>query len=874
MNNTAPKPPGFADKILRFMLKKDLFEEVSGDLYEQFLFTLKNSNPFKAKLNYWYQVLNYVRPFALKKSKSKYSNHTIMLRNYILIAFRNLTKHRFHNGLNIFSLAIGFAACLAIYLFIEDERSFDQHTKSDHIYRLCEVQSFPGTKVQNVALSMPGMGPTLVADFPEIEKYCRFWRQGKRIWKKDDLTFPVKDTMLGDSTFLELFDFKMIAGDRGTALDEPYSILITESIAHTIFGHTDVIGESLEMDEDLFKITGVLADAPENSHLQFNIIISVTSITSENKEFNSRWGGNFLVTYLQLTPAADLEEMAQRYPDYLDKNSGRDNMNDNYKLFLQPLSDVHLGSMDIEHDYVNYRKFNGEYLYVFTLVGLFILVIASVNFMNLSIARASTRLKEVGVRKSIGANRGQLFGQFIVESILMTLAAFVLSLAISWVGLSLLNQVIDRQLTLETLWLNPTLPVYMLGTVILLGMLSGLYPSLYLSSFKPAIILRGGAKKDGRSTFRSALIITQFSLAIGMIVATMAVLDQLNYMKNKDIGFNKDHILLVDMNETANDKYNILKQRLLENNNILGVTASGQRLGNNFHQWGAKYKGDSGVVTFTPSNVNVHFDYLDVYEIDVIAGRDFDETIQSDNGMAFIINEACAKEMGMSDPLSAKMGHSWYHDDSLGQVIGITKDFNFNSLHHRVNTLALVIHTDWGYSELSLKLNGQNIEAGLDHLETVWNEMIPDYPLEYSFLEDHMADLYKSDQQMSAVISIIAFLSIFIGSMGLFGLSALTTERRIKEIGVRKVLGASIVQLFVTLSRHFAYLVVVSFLIAAPSTYFLLSMWLENFAFRINIDLVMFGVAGFAALLIALVTISYHIFRAARINPVESLRYE
>ncbi|SMD32901.1 putative ABC transport system permease protein [Reichenbachiella faecimaris] len=874
MQQSAPNPPRLASRILHLMLKSDLYEEVSGDLYEQFLHTLENQDSKKAKLNYWYQVLNYVRPFALKKTKSKHSNHTIMLRSYLLIAIRNLTKHRFHNSLNILSLAIGFAACLAIYLFIQDEKSFDQHAQKNHIYRLCEVQSFPGTKVQNVALSMPGMGPAFITDFPEVEKYMRIWGRGKRIWRKDGIPHPVDQVVSADSTFLEMFDFRLIAGDRSTALNEPYSILLTEQVAQSIFGQVDVIGETLEMDNDLYKVTGILADIPENSHLQFKVVISITSITSEDPEFNNKWGGNFLVTYLQLTPDADLANMAERYPAYLDKNSGREDINDYYKLYLQPLPEVHLASTDTEHDYLNYRKFNGAYLDVFSLVGLFILIIASVNFMNLTVARASTRVKEVGVRKSIGANKVQLFWQFIVESLLMTSCAFVLSLVISWVGLDFLNQVIDRQLAIETVLVNHTVLLSMLGIVILLGVLTGLYPSLYMTKFNPATILRGGEKKEGKSILRSTLIIIQFSLAIAMIVATLAVLDQLNFMKNKDIGFNKSHILLVDMDKTANDKYDLLKQKLLENNNVLGVTASGQRLGNNFHQWGAKVESDSGIVTFTPSNVNVHFDYLDVYEIDLIAGRNFDEARKTDHGLAFIINEACAKEMGATDPVGMQMGHSWYPDDSLGHVIGLTKDFNFNSLHHRVNTLALVIHTDWGYDEMSIKLNGNNIQSGLNHLEQVWQETIPEYPLEYAFLEDHINDLYKTDQQMSAVISIIAFLSIFIGGMGLFGLSALTTERRMKEIGVRKVLGASISELFLTLSKHFATLIVISFTISAPITYILLSQWLENFAFRSTLSIGLFGMAGVVSLLIALITISYHIIKAARTNPVESLRYE
>lgn len=874
MNTGSPSPPKLASRLLRLMLKTDLYEEVSGDLYEQFLFTLETSNTKKAKLDYCYQVMHYVRPFALKKTKSKHSNHTIMLRSYLLIAFRNLVKHRFHNSLNILSLAIGLTACLAIFLFTKDEKSFDQHRNKEFIYRLCEVQSFPGTKVQKVALSMPGMGPTLLDDFPEILNYARVWNRGKRIWFKDALPYPVDQIVAVDSSFLDFFDFPLISGNRQTALDEPNSIVLTEGIANSIFGHSNVIGEVLKMGDKQYKISGVLAPLPENSHLQFNMAISITSVTSEDPEFNDRWGSNFLTTYLQLTPNADLADMSDRYPSYLDKNSGRDNINDYYELFLQPLDEVHLGSTDIEHDYLNYRKFNGDYLNTFSLIGLFILIIASVNFMNLTVARASTRVKEVGVRKSIGANKKQLFWQFIVESIIMTSSAFILSLFFTWIGIDLLNQLIDRQLSLFTVLTNEAVLAALLGIVVILGLLTGLYPSFYMAGFNPAAILRGGELKESRSILRSTLVITQFSLVIAMIIATFAVLDQLNFMKNRDIGFDKDYIVTVEMGQAANDKYDLLKQRLQENSHVLGVTASGQRLGNNLHQWGYKYEGDTGIIDLTPSSVNVHFDYLDVYGIELTSGRNFDQKRATDNGLAFIINEACAKEIGLENPIGKKMAHSWYPNDSMGTIIGVTRDFNFNSLHHKVNTLVLAVHTDWYYSELSVKLNSNNIEAGIEHLKKTWAELIPDYPIEYSFLDNHMSDLYKSDQQMSAVISIMAFLSIFIGAMGLFGLSALTTERRLKEIGVRKVLGASIAQLFVALSQHFALLVVISFFISAPITYFLISQWLDNFAFRIVLDIGVFVIAGISALLIAMLTISYHIVKATRINPVESLRYE
>ena len=869
------EPPKSAERILKYFLKDELFEEVSGDLYEKYVKTVNVSSNRKARLNYWIQVLNYLRPFAIKKSKSINSNYTIMLRNNLLIAFRNLSKHRFHATINIMSLAIGFAACLVIFLFIADEKSFDQqHSKKDNLYRLCEVQSFPGTKVQEVALSMPGMGPSLLTDFPEVESYCRVWQRGKRVWEKGEHQFPVRKVLGADSTFFEFFDYPLIAGDRSTVLDEPNSIVISESTAKLIFGSSEAVGQTLKMNDNTFRVTGVFKDVPENSHLQFNVLISITTVTAENPEFNERWGSNYVITYLVLNPNADLDDMAKRYPDYLIKNSGEDEINDYYKLFLQQWNDVHLTSSTIEHDYLNYRKFNGAYLDVFVLVGVFILIIASVNFMNLTTARASNRAKEVGVRKTVGAQRKQLFIQFIVESVLMSVIAFIIALVIDGLGLNFLNDLIDRKLDLMVIFVQWQNIVVIVGVVLVLGVLAGLYPSLYLSNFKPAVVLKGMKIKGKKSLFRSTLIITQFSLVIAMIVATMIVLQQLDFMSTKDIGFSKDHILLVDMDGTANEKYDVIKQRLLQSSNVLGVTASGQRLGNNFHQWGAKVELDTGITNFTPSNVLVHYDYTEVYEMDLIEGRSFSKDYSQDDGLAFVVNEALVKQMGLKNPVGTKMAHSWYPNDSMGTIIGVVRDFNFNSLHHRVNTLSLVVHTEWGYDEMSIKLNGDHIEAGIAEVEKIWEEMVPEFPIEYSFLDDHMNDMYQTDQQMSAVISIIAILSILIGSMGLFGLSAIATERRIKEIGIRKVLGANIQQLLAILTKHFAWLILLSFVIASPITYFFLADWLANFAFSIEMNVWLFILAGLVAMLIAILTISYHTLRAARKNPVHSLRYE
>lgn len=802
-----------------------------------------------------------------------------MLRNYLKLAFRFIRKSPLLSTINIFSLALGTAACILIFLFIREERNFESfHTKKEQIYRINEIQSFPGTNTQHVALSMPAMGPRLKADYPEVQQYTRFAPRGKNLFQKDDKRFTVEQMAMVDSTFLEVFDFPLKAGNAETALEEPYSILITESIATLFFGSQDPLGDNLRMGEDVFKVTGVLEDVPENSHLQFDALISLTTITRESPDFNEIVGNNFLNTYVVMDPAADIEAFDAKMPAFLSRlmppedNDGGD-VNDFYQLYLQPLDDVHLASMHVEHDYQNYRKFNGAFLNIFTLIGIFILLIAGINFMNLVTARASHRWKEIGVRKTVGAQKSQLFGQFVMESVLLSFFAFILGLGLAAIASPVVEISMGRQLSLAIFLENPLWLGIAFALTLGLGFLAGIYPALYLASFKTIKILKGGEVKTPKSIFRSSLVVLQFGLAVGMIIGTLLVVQQLNFINKKDIGFDKDQIVLVDMNQEANQAFSALKEELLKSSHIQGVTASGQRIGNNFHQWGFKIRTDS-LRDVTPSNLNVDYDYLEVYGIEIKEGRGFSKAYASDNGLAFVVNEKFVEELKLDNPIGVQAGHSWYPNDSLGTIIGVTKDFNFNSLHYDVNTLALVVHPDWGYDELSVKVSGQNVEAAIADIERSWNEMVPSWPFEYSFLDEHFEELYRSESQMRSVVTAMAFLAILIACMGLFGLAAISMKKRVKEIGIRKILGASLGNIMVHLSKQYAILVMIAFVIFSPITWWLINRWLQDFAFRISINPLVFLLGFMLAFIIALLTISYHTLRLAKTNPVESLRYE
>jgi putative ABC transport system permease protein len=448
----------------------------------------------------------------------------------------------------------------------------------------------------------------------------------------------------------------------------------------------------------------------------------------------------------------------------------------------------------------------------------------------------------------------------------------VLAVLLSLVFIPVVNLALDRQLSLLDLFDDPVNLFYIFAVTSGLGCLTGVYPAFYMTSFTMARVLKGN-KVTGRSLFRSGMVIVQFGLSVAMIVSTLIVMQQLGYMQHKDLGFNKDQMMLVDMNSEANEKFEVLRTELKRSPLVLGVTASGQRLGENFHQSGFKVKADTGVFTITPSNVNVDYEYLEVYGIKLNQGRGFSKDVPTDKDMAFVINEAFAKELGIKEIIGTPAGHSWYHNDTLGSIIGVAKDFNFNSLHYKINTLQMSVHPQWGYDEMSVKIDGSRAEEAIAFVKNLWEQHVS-YPFDYSFLDEHFEELYRTDQQMSSVVAIMAGLAILISCMGLFGLAAITTARKTKEIGIRKVLGATEAQITILLSRNFSTLLIISFVVASPITYWLLIRWLEGFAYRISINPLLFVLGGAVALAIALLTISYHTVRSARSNPVDSLRYE
>jgi putative ABC transport system permease protein len=802
-----------------------------------------------------------------------------MFKNYLKTAWRNLWKNKGFSAINIIGLAIGMAACIIIMLFVFYEKSFDGIHKKN-IYRLNEVQKFEGMVApQNVALSMFPMGPTLKNEFPEVKNFTRLNDFENVVLTYNDKKVSIAKMFWTDSTFFEIFDFGLLKGDKVTALEKPGSVVLTTESAAKIFGKEDPMGKTVTYygnDTLSFVVTGILKTIPKNSHLQFDGLFSINTVADANDMNN--WGSNWLVTYLELAEGANIASMEKRFPAYLKKHMSEDNWK-HYELFLQPLKEVHSNSMNITHDYHNFQKFDKSYTYLFSIIALIVLVIACINFMNLSTAKSAGRAKEVGIRKSIGAERFQLAFQFIGESVLLSLLALVMAILMVKLLLPYVIQLSQRNLDLPLLS-DPKLLLIILAGTVLTGVVAGLYPAAYLSSFQPTKVLKGSLESGkNKGIFRNILVVGQFTSAVFLMIATVFAIKQLRYMQTSDPGFNREQVMIIPLNSKSSKKYDALKEEILKSSFVSGVTASTQRLGNNLHQSGVKFVGDGPERQLTSSRILVDHDFLDLYNISLVVGTKFSKDLQNKAGGSVIINESLARELlkdnsksGVQSLIGKRFGFGWV--DTLGTIVGVAKDFNFNSLHHKIETLFMLYTKNVGYSEISVKIKGSDAKQSIAHIESAWKKVVDDEPLQYSFLDEHFNELYKSDMQVSEIVGVLAVLAIIISCLGLFGLASYSAERRVKEIGIRKVLGASVQNVVSLLSTDFIKLVLIANLIAWPIAWFALHTWLQDFAYRIEISWWIFISAGICAVLIALLTVSFQAIKAAIANPIKSLRSE
>ena len=800
-----------------------------------------------------------------------------MLKNYLTIALRNLTRHLGYSLINIIGLSIGIACCILIGLYIQDEFKVDRfHSKSDRIYRLLrETRLENGTTDMGYGTS-GAAGPALKNDYPEIETVVRYMSWGGIWTKHQDKKFNQR-FCLTDPDFLDVFDFELVSGNRETALSQPHAVLITQSTAQRFFGNEDPMGKPLSVDDRYmggeYTVTGVLKDIPTHSTLQFDILCATvntywTRSVFENWQPNSVWRP--ANNYILLREGANIASLEQQMPTFMSRYMGEEILENN-TYYLQPFERIYLYS---KTDYNIPYTTDITQIYSFATIGLFILIIACINFMNLATARSARRAREVGLRKVVGAYRSQLIRQFLGESFLLSVLAAGLALIVVYFALPYLNDFVQKQITLSNT-LYTTLASLLLLTL-LVSLLAGIYPALFLSNFNPASVLKGTLAAGVRSgRLREILVVFQFAISAFLITSTYTVYQQLEYISTKNLGFDKEHIVLTYLFGTdrrLNDRYLNIKNEYLQHPNILKASASHSSVGYG-GQLGRVYPEGKSNEEWQMRVLGVDESYLDTYGIELIAGRNFSLDIPTDSTQAFILNETAVKRLGWTDPLGKKFEWNTEVHGPGGQVVGIVKDFHNRSLHEEIQPVAL---TMWQpkFNVLSLKISSQNIEETINHIGQVWKRHIPEKPFEYEFLDEDLDSLYRSEQRMGTLTNVFSGLAIIVACLGLFGLASFTAEVRTKEIGIRKTLGASVPNIVRLLSREFIILVLIADLIAFPLAYWAMSEWLTGFVYRIDISILIFLISGLLTLIIALLTVSTQALKAAFTNPIDALRYE
>jgi len=807
-----------------------------------------------------------------------------MLRNYFKIAFRNLWKNKGYSAINILGLAAGLATCLLIILYVWDELSYDKfHEKADRIYRVDSDIKFGGTDMKLAVCSDP-MGATLKKDYPQVEQFTRIYAsEGSKLIKKGNEFINEPKIAFADSTFFDVFTFPLIAGNPKTALNDPNTAVISESGAKKYFGTIDALGKIIETDDKTaFKVTAVMKDMPLNSHFNYDILLSMDNVDYQFGNFLSHNFHTYIVLQKGTNPAIFKKfflDVLQKYivPQaqvfmQIKSMDEFEKTGNHLEYRLMPMTSIHLHSDRFPELAPNSDIQN---VYIFSFVALFILLIACINFMNLSTARSANRAKEVGIRKVLGTERKTLIWQFLTESTLVSFIALFIALGITFLILPFFNEVSNKSLNFTNLFKSGFLPILLL-TPLAVGLIAGSYPAFYLSSFQPITVLKGklaaGFKK---SSLRSTLVVTQFATTIILIIATIIVFNQLNFIQNRKLGFNKNQVLLIDNTYVLGKQAEAFK---LEVKKITGVNSaslssylpvSSSSRSDNTYSKEAVMDARNGLNMQT---WRIDEDYLTTLGMELVKGRNFSKEFGTDSN-AIIINETTASLLGYGDPI----GKNLYESDNDNKlvplnIIGVVKNFHFESLRQNVGPLCFKLQRSTGIS--IFRINTTDTKSLVSKVESIWKKMAPGMPFAYRFLDESFDNMYRSEQRIGKLAIAFAILAIIIACMGLFGLATYASEQRVKEIGIRKVLGASVSNITQMLSKDFLKLILIASLIAFPIAGWAMYKWLQNFAYRIDIQWWVFLVAAAIALFIAMVTISFQAIKAAVANPVKSLRTE
>ena len=814
-----------------------------------------------------------------------------MFRNYFKVALRNLRRSKGFTALNIIGLASGIAVCLLIVLYVTDELSYDRYNvNADRIYRISVDTYVSNTSIHNAHTSK-FLGPALIATYPKFQQMVRLYSPGDILVKKGNDYILNHHKVFADSTIFKVFTFPFIAGDPNSALNNPHSIVIDESAARRYFNSTDVVGRTLEVGNDntLRKVTGVIRDMPEQSHFHFSFILPFRDASFAPND--DSWLTNDFYTYVLVQPgttAAEVQKdvtrtaytnvsrvVQQQFHVSLDELTKSGN---HFRYPIMAVADIHLHSnLDSEIE----PNSSVTYIYIFSIIAALILLIACVNFMNLSTARSASRAKEVGIRKVAGSTRGHLVAQFLTESILLSLFSLVLALGIALLLLPLFNNLAAKQLQPGMLFSARFLPI-LVALALLVGFLAGSYPAFYLSSFQPIKVLKGKMAAGMKSSaLRSALVTFQFIISIGLIVCTIVIYRQLNYIRNKEVGFNRDQVLVVHSTGILGpDGAQTFRKELLALGGISDATITSHlpTVGGGRYATPGWFRDASGGKGSSMTTLWVDDHYVPTLGMKIVKGRNFDLARFPTDSTAVIINEAAARLLDMKDPLNMQLWRLSNEKIEPGafHVIGVVKDFNYNSMHDEIHPLVLNVNTryDQDFGAVAARFQTNDVFGLVRQVEAKFHAIRPDIPFDYTFMDDDFNKLYHTEQQRGQIFITFAIFAIFIACLGLFGLVTYAAEQRTKEIGIRKILGAPIAGIVSLLSKDFAMLIGLAALIAFPLAWWFMNTWLQGFAYRTGISWWIFPVAGFGALAIALLTVSVQTIRAALANPIKSLRSE
>ncbi|GAB2586762.1 ABC transporter permease [Spirosoma areae] len=797
-----------------------------------------------------------------------------MLTNYLKIAWRNLRKDKFYSLINILGLTIGVTCGLLLLLYVTDELSYDRyHANANQIYRIVSHITEPD-KVNRWSSTQPPLVKTLKQDYPFVKNYVRFFPYGRVLFRQGEKRFYEDDVYAADSTVFDVFSYKFIEGDPKTALAQPGNVVLTQKSAQKFFGSRSALGQSLQTNDTTFyKVTGVLEDVPKNSHFTFNALIS----RSQNeRQQETNWGGFYIYSYLVLPENFNTKILESKFPQVYDKYIGPifKRMNIRVTYELQPLTRIHLYS-NLEGE----SNGNIGYVYTFSAVAFFMLLLASINYMNLATARSAKRAKEVGLRKVMGSLRSRLMAQFLTESVLMTVLALAASLILVVALLPFFNSVSGKEIQFREL-LRPQFLLIGLAIVVFTGFISGSYPAFYLSSFEPAAVLKGSFNAKGGSFFRKTLVVAQFAISLVMLICTWIVYKQLNFMRNHDLGYDREQVLTIDYQDRQpRSQFNALRNNLLANPNIRAVASASSPTSNIGGRLIFGVESNTGLKEMGFKPMQIDYDYLKTMGMNVMAGRDFSEKIPADTLNAVIINQAAVERMDWKEPLGKKVilgGLPQASDKGppppTAQVVGVIKDFHQQSLYNPIEPMIMLCRRANGV--IHIKIQAKDVDKTVAFIGQKWREIYPDRLFEYRFLDQDFESAYRADELRGRIFTAFSGLTILIACLGLFGLATFTTEQRVKEIGVRKVMGASVSSVVLLLSKDFTKLVLFSFPIAIPIAWYSMYKWLQNFPYKTDIGIWVFVLACLLTLFICWATVIYQSVKAALVNPVKSLRSE